>query len=230
MTGHEAITNNIHDWDGTWNNVPKTGSASPQFCDPRLCVHVSNGGNQISITDISVNTFSSFTQPGSTNTDISNNWANTDSFWQGTGLNSPVRKTFTDYLQIKFDEEVDSSTNPLIIYMLDTTTNKNFAYDATITDYSRNTIQSKWNTYETLNPNRNINIPVLDDQPNSVNPLYNSSAQYNYPGYYDEQWKHHQIHLEVRHPDGYIIGSYLNNPMLKELGGSNNTSNLNNEG
>ena len=60
LTGHGAITNDIHDWNGTWNDVPKTGNAYPQFCDPRLCVHVSNGGNQISITDISVNTFSPF--------------------------------------------------------------------------------------------------------------------------------------------------------------------------
>jgi len=30
--------------------------------------------------------------------------------------------------------------------------------------------------------------------------------------------------------DGYIIGSYLNKRMLKELGGSNNTSTLNNSG
>ena len=208
---------------GTWNDVPKTGSASPQFCEPCLCVHVSNGDNQISITDISVNTFSSFTQPGSTNTDISNNWANSSTLWQGTSFNSPARKTFTDYLQFKFDEEVDSSSNPLIIYMLDTTTNRNFA-EAAVTDYSRNTIQSKWNTYETLNPNRNINIPVLDDLPTTVNSLYSSTT------YYNNQWTHHQIHLEVRHPDGYIIGSYLNKPMLKELGGSNNTSNQNNEG
>jgi len=221
LTGHEAITNDIHDWNGTWNDVPKTGNAYPQFCDPRLCVHVSNGGNQISITDISVNTFSSFTQPGSTNTDISNNWTSINSAWEGIGWNSPIRKTFTDYLQFKFDEEVDSSSNPLIIYMLDTTTNFNFA-EAAVADYSRNNIQSKWSTYETFNPNRNINIPVLDASFNTVY-AYNSEVPY-----YDDQWKHHQIHLEVRHPDGYIIGSYLNKPMLKELDGTQNTSDLNN--
>ena len=62
------------------NDVPKSihsTSPNPPFCEPRLCLHVSDGSNQISITDISVNTFSSFTQPGSTNTDISNNWAST---------------------------------------------------------------------------------------------------------------------------------------------------------
>ena len=224
MTGHEAITNDIHDWNGTWNDVPKSTystSPNPPFCEPRLCLHVSDGSNQISITDISVNTFSSFTQPGSTNTDISNNWASTSSIWLGAnGSNSPARKSFTDYLQFKFDQEVDSSTNPLIIYMLDTTTNKNF-YPGSIGDYSTKHIQSKWNTGEDLNPDTNKNIPVLNNEPWTVNPVYTDTTNY-----YDEQWKHHHIHLEVRHPDGYIIGSYLNKPMLKELSGSNNTTDM----
>ena len=121
---------------------------------------------------------------------------------------------------LKFDQEVDSSTNPLIIYMLDTTTNKNF-YPGSIGDYNTKHIQSKWNTGEDLNPDTNKNIPVLNNEPWTVKSIYTDTTNY-----YDEQWKHHHIHLEVRHPDGYIIGSYLNKPMLKELSGSNNTTDM----